>query len=155
IRAPREESGCRLAEGIFPSGFLYTRARVALAVVLRIGGQGLGCVRLGGGACALLADESAEVAQLGAQARLLAPEIAQVVEAGAPHVAARLDLHLRHRRRLGQEDPLDADSVGDLAHGESRGGTAAAAADHDALEYLDPLLVALGDRDVHADGVPR
>src|SRR5690606_27040644 len=90
---------------------------------------------------------------LRAQARLLAAQLAQVVEARATHVAAALDLDLLDDRRVHREDALDADAVGDLAHREALRGAPAAAADDHALEYLDALLVALLHPHVDAHGV--
>src|SRR5206468_8707607 len=56
-------------------------------------------------------------------------------------------------RGVHREGPLDTHAEADLAHGEGLPGSAALAADHDALEDLDPGAVALDDADVHLDGV--
>src|SRR5450631_1749947 len=51
-------------------------------------------------------------------AGLLAAEVAQVVELGAPHVAARHDLDLVDDGRVQREGALDADAVAHLADRE-------------------------------------
>src|SRR5206468_9204982 len=56
-------------------------------------------------------------------------------------------------RGVHREGPLDTHAEADLAHGEGLPGSAALAADHDALEDLDAGAVALDDADVHLDGV--
>src|SRR6202521_489901 len=75
----------------------------------------------------------------------LAAQRAQVVELGAPHLAAPDHLDAAERRRVQREDALDADAARDLAYGESLAGAAAPPANHHALEDLDPLLVAFDD----------
>jgi hypothetical protein len=52
-----------------------------------------------------------------------------------------------------EEDALDADVRADLADGEGAAGTRPVALDHDALEDLDALLVALDDLVVHPDRI--
>src|SRR5579862_7335334 len=51
------------------------------------------------------------------------------------------------------ENPLYADAVGNLAHGERGPVAAAIDLDHDALECLHAFLLALAYLDVHAHGV--
>src|SRR5690554_6359712 len=50
--------------------------------------------------------------------RLLAAQLAQVVQLRATHVTARHDLDLVDRGRVDREGPLDADLEGDLADRE-------------------------------------
>src|ERR1700720_2484125 len=83
----------------------------------------------------------------------LAAQRAQVVELGAPHLAAPDHLDAAERRRVQREDPFDADAARDLAHGEGLAGAAAAPADHHALEDLDAFLVTLDDPHVDAHRV--
>jgi hypothetical protein len=54
-----------------------------------------------------------------------------------------------------REDALDALAEGHLAHREGSPCRAAVLANHDPLEDLDPLLVALADLDVHAHRIAR
>ena len=54
-----------------------------------------------------------------------------------------------------REDLLDADAVGDLAHGEAGVDARATLAQHGALEDLHALLLTLGDAGVNAHGLPR
>ena len=88
-----------------------------------------------------------------ANARRLAGEIAQVVELGATDAAAAHHDDLGEHGAVHREDALDADAVGDLADGERRADTAAAARDADAFERLDALLFTFLDADVHAKRV--
>src|SRR5436853_3261330 len=48
----------------------------------------------------------------------LAAPAAQVIELGAPHLAAPHDLDRVDQRRIEREHALDAFAVGNLAHGE-------------------------------------
>src|SRR5439155_5643165 len=100
--------------------------------------------RLGDGDAPLLADP-----------RRFAGEPTQEVELGAPHATLAHQLDLRDRRRVQWEDTLDADARRDLANGECRVDPRTAAADADALERLESLLVALAHSHHHADGVAR
>src|SRR5262249_45668662 len=88
-----------------------------------------------------------------AQARGLAGEVAQVVELRASDATAAHDFHALDARRVQGEGPLDAHAVGDAADGEGGPRPFAALADDDALERLQPLLLALDDFHVHAHGV--
>src|SRR5688572_12801055 len=88
-----------------------------------------------------------------ADARRLALEIAQVVEARATDLAAGQHLHAVHHRRVQRKDTLDADAVRDLADGERGARGAAGALDANALEGLDALLLALLDLHEDLDGV--
>src|SRR5262249_10885408 len=80
---------------------------------------------------------------------------AEVVQLRPVHVADRGDVDLVDLRRMQRERPLDADAEGVLAHGERLTGAGTLALDHDPLEDLDPLAVALDDLEVNAHGVPR
>src|SRR5881396_133408 len=100
--------------------------------------------RLGDRDAALLADP-----------RRLAGQPPQEVELGAAHATLADQLDLRDRRRMQRENALDADARRDLADGERRVDPGAAAADADALERLQSLLVALAYPHHHPDGVAR
>ena len=54
-----------------------------------------------------------------------------------------------------RERALDADAEGLLADGERLARTGALALDHDPLEYLDALALALDHLEVHTHGVAR
>src|SRR5947209_3568262 len=110
------------------------RAPVSVVVGLELGGVGL--------ASGPLLD-----------ARRLAREVAQVVEARPADRAAADHLDAVDPRRVHGEDALDAHPVADLAHGERGAGGGVVPLDHHALEGLGPLLVALLDEDPYADGV--
>src|SRR5439155_14990504 len=88
-------------------------------------------------------------------ARRLALEVAQVVEARLADAAAAHDVDLLDGRSVRGEDAFHPDAVRHLADGESRALAAAAATDDDPLEDLDALLLALADVDVDRDGVPH
>ena len=96
----------------------------------------------------------ADVAAL-AHAGRLADAVAQVVELGAPHVAARGDLDSLDLRRVQRERSLDADAEGLLAHGERLARAVALALDRDALEDLGAPAGALDHEEVHAQAVAR
>src|SRR5215475_12850447 len=85
----------------------------------------------------------------------LAAQVAEVVQLGATDPAAGHDLDLVDGRGVHREGPLHADAVADLADGEGLACPAALAADHHALENLDPGPVALLDPDVHLQRVAR
>src|SRR5262245_5214267 len=80
-----------------------------------------------------------------AHARRLAREVAQVEEATTADEAARHDLDLVDARAVEQEDALDADVEAHLADRERAAHAGAVALQHDALEDLDALLLALDD----------
>src|SRR5664279_1349245 len=86
-------------------------------------------------------------------AGLLAAEVAQVVELGAPHITARHDLDLLDDRCVQREGALDADAVAHLADREGLAYTRTLQADDDTLEHLDPGLVALDDSYVDLERV--
>src|SRR5947208_5306929 len=85
--------------------------------------------------------------------RRLTAQFAQVVQLGAPDVAAGHDLDLLHDRGVQREGPLDTDAEADLADREGLLQATTLAADHDTLEDLDAGPVALDDLDVHLHGV--
>src|SRR3954469_9328650 len=85
--------------------------------------------------------------------RLLAAQLAQVVELGPAHVTAGHPLDVVDDRRVHRERPLDAYPEADLADREGLAHPAALAADDNALEDLDPLAVALANPHVDLDGV--
>src|SRR4029079_7983094 len=86
-------------------------------------------------------------------ARLLADLLPEVVELRPAHVPACRHLELLDLRRMKREGSLDADSEGLLTDGERLAGTAALPLDHDALEDLRALAVALDDLKVHPHAV--
>ena len=83
----------------------------------------------------------------------LAAAIAQVIELGAPHLAAAHHLDRVDVRRIDREHALDALAVGDLADREALLDAAAGAGDADALVGLHAGALAFLDLDVHDDGV--
>src|SRR5687767_6557480 len=87
--------------------------------------------------------------------RGLALQVAQEVELGAADAGRPHQVDLGDRRRMKREDALDALAERHLAHRERGAGAAAMQPDHDPLEDLDALLVALAHLYVHADGVAR
>src|SRR5690606_35168712 len=99
--------------------------------------------------------EALRRAPLFLHARGLAAQLAQVVELGAADLGAPHHLDLVDHRRVQREDPLDSLAERDLAHGERGARAATTDADHDTLEHLDALLLALPHLDVHAHGIAR
>src|SRR3954470_24853296 len=77
--------------------------------------------------------------------RLLATQLAQVVQLRAAHVAAGHDVDVVDVGRMHREGPLDANAVAFLAHGEGLPDPAALPPKHDTLEDLDAFLRALDD----------
>src|SRR5947209_3313291 len=77
--------------------------------------------------------------------RLLAAQLAQVVELRPAYVAAGDQLDVVNDRRVHRERPLDADTEAHLARGEGLAHPAALAPDDHTLEDLDALAVALDD----------
>src|SRR5262245_15660987 len=90
---------------------------------------------------------------LGGNARRFSGQLAQIVELGAPHVAARGHFDPVDARRMDRKGALDADPVRHLAHREGGADAPAALADHDPGEHLHALLLTLDDLDVHTHGV--
>src|SRR5438067_13500787 len=74
--------------------------------------------------------------------------VAQVVELGSAHCALGDHLDLGDDRRVDGERALDADAEAELADSERLPHAGALAADHVALEHLDPLAVAFDDADM-------
>src|SRR3954465_13350891 len=123
--------------------------RVARPLVVRRGG----C--LGGGVVQQAALDDllgAGVAAL-AHAGALADAAAQVVELGAPHVAAGGHLDLLDLRRVQGECALDADAEGLLADREGLAHAFTLALDDHALEDLRAAPRALDDLEVDLDAV--
>src|SRR5208283_2174594 len=83
----------------------------------------------------------------------LARKPPQIIQTGAPDLAAGQHLNLLDTRRMEREDAFDTDPVGDLAHGEGRAIPAAVHLDDDPFERLDPFLLALDDLDLQPQGV--
>src|SRR5690606_39575559 len=83
----------------------------------------------------------------------LAAAAAQVVQLRAADPPAADDLDPAHGRSVEREDPLDADTAGDLAHGEGLVDAPALAPDAHALERLDALLGALAHEVEHLHGI--
>src|ERR1700734_2273729 len=81
----------------------------------------------------------------------LAAAIAQVIELGAPDLAAPQHLNRIDHRRIDRKDALDALAVGNLAHREVLVEAVAAPRDADAFVGLD--AGALAFRDLDDDGV--
>ena len=94
----------------------------------------------------------ADVAAL-AHARALADAIAQVVELGAAHVAARGDLDALDLRRVHREHALDADAERLLAHGERLAHAMSLTLDDDPLEHLHAAARALDHLKVDLDPI--
>src|SRR4029450_670090 len=86
-------------------------------------------------------------------ARGFAAAAAQVIELGAPDLAAAHDLDGVDHRGIEREDALHALAVGNLAHGEILVEAGAGAADAHALIALDAGALALDHLDVHEQRV--
>src|ERR1700716_2745165 len=90
-----------------------------------------------------------------ADAGRLAAQAAQVIELGAPDLAAADHLDRVDHRRIKRKDALDAFPIGDLADREVLVQPAAGAADAHALIGLHARALALDHLDVDDDRVPR
>src|SRR6185369_3899274 len=88
-------------------------------------------------------------------ARGLAAQRTEIVELGAANPAAAHQLERRDRGAVDGEHPLDADAGRHLPDGEVLADAAAPLGDDDALERLEPFLVALANADHDLDGVAR
>src|SRR5687768_10386574 len=88
-----------------------------------------------------------------ADAGALADAATEVVELGAPDVAAGGHLDALDLGRVHGERALDADAEGLLADGEGLADPLALALDDDALEHLGTTAGALDDLEVNADAV--
>src|SRR5262249_58440098 len=129
---------CRKACAASPWARLRTNTNYG-ARSLRGVGRGLGLARL-------------TILLLGDTGGLAAPA-AQVIELGAPHLAAAHDLDRVDHGRLQREHALDAFAVGNLAHREVLVEPAARPADAHALVGLHAAAVALDHLDVDDDRV--
>jgi len=89
----------------------------------------------------------------------LAPEVAEVIEAGAANLALAGDFDGRDRGRMEREDALDAGAEADATYGECGAGGAALLGDHNAFERLDAFLdlfaFAFEEADIDPDCVAR
>src|SRR6266508_5051599 len=94
------------------------------------------------------------LSELADPGRLPSP-LAEVVQLGPPNSAPGDDLDPRDGRRVDGERSLDTDPERDLPNGEGLAHPAPLAADHDALEHLDPLPAGLGHADVDPHGIAR
>ena len=90
-----------------------------------------------------------------ADARPLADAAAQVVELGAPDVAAGGDLDPLDLRRVHRERALHADAERRLADREGLADALALALDHHAFEDLGTAASALNDLEMDANAVTR
>src|SRR5437763_1137698 len=90
-----------------------------------------------------------------AHASLPADLPTQVVQLGAVHVPDRRDVDLVDLGRVQGERPLHADSEGLLADGERLAGAGALPLQHDPLEDLNSLPLALDHLEVDAHGGRR
>src|SRR5215207_4819261 len=88
-------------------------------------------------------------------ARLFAPQPAQIVELGAADLAATHDLDRVDHRRMEREHPLDSFAIGDLADREVLVETTPGAADADAFIGLHARTLTFDHLDVHGHGVAR
>src|SRR5690606_35370694 len=82
-----------------------------------------------------------------------AAPVTQIVELGAPHLAASYDLDTFHQWRVDREDTFHALAIGNLADGEILVEPRAGARDAHALEGLDARPGTLGHAHEHAHGV--
>src|SRR5450631_116975 len=83
----------------------------------------------------------------------LAAQVAQVVQLGAPHVAAGHDLDLLDDRAVQREGALDANAEADLANRVGLADATTVTTDHHTLEDLNARARALNDLDVNLDVV--
>src|SRR3979490_1014344 len=90
-----------------------------------------------------------------ADAGRLAAQTAQVIQLGAPDLAAAHHLDRVDHRRIQRKDALDAFPIGDLADREVLVQAAAGAADAHALIGLHARALALDHLDIDDDGIAR
>ena len=83
----------------------------------------------------------------------LTNSVAEIVELGATDITAADNLDLRDTGAVDREDTLDALAGLDTADGESLLDAGTASRDHDALELLDTLIVALDDLNRNFNGI--
>ncbi len=86
--------------------------------------------------------------------RFLALAGAEVIQLGSAGRAGLFNLDASDTRGINWEYAFDTFAVRNATDGEGRIQTAAFAADDDALENLDPLLIAFDYAGMHADAVP-
>ena len=101
------------------------------------------CARVRDSLGLFFGDQTREIANLAVEARLLARQIAQVVEPSTSDITTRLDIDFGDQRRLHGEDTLDADAARNLSNSEGLPDPSATAAHHQALKDLNSLFVAL------------
>jgi hypothetical protein len=80
-------------------------------------------------------------------------QVAQIVELGAPDIAAHDDFNLVDTRRVEREDSLDAVAVRNLANRKAGTEPAIEAFDADPLIDLDTLFVAFNNLNVNAKSI--
>src|SRR5690606_2960474 len=85
----------------------------------------------------------------------LAGALAQEVQLGATYVTATLDLDAVDQRAVRLEYTLNANTVGNLAHGKGRVQAAVALGNHHTLERLDTLAITFLHLHVDGNGVAR
>src|SRR4051794_36713535 len=90
-----------------------------------------------------------------ADAGRLAAQATQVIELGAPDLAAPHHLDRIDHRRIQRKDALDAFAIRNLAHREILVEAAAGTADAHALIGLHARALALDHLDVDDDGIAR
>ena len=90
-----------------------------------------------------------------ANSRGLTGQITKIVEAATAYDALALDLDFVDSRRVEREGSLDTNTVGGFPYGERSAIAALAAANADALEYLNTLFIALHDLGMDSYGVTR
>jgi hypothetical protein len=88
-------------------------------------------------------------------ANILRAESAKMIQFRAAHFSFGYKIYLRNTWRVDREDTLDAYAIRDLADGHRFVQSRAATRDHDALEMLDALFIALDDANRHVNDVPR
>src|ERR671910_1230541 len=85
----------------------------------------------------------------------LSAQRAQVIQLRAAHPAPAHQVDRGDGGAMHGEETLDADTRGDLPHGERLADPAATLGDDHAFERLEPLLVSLADSNHDPDGVSR
>ena len=88
-------------------------------------------------------------------AYILRAEAAKMIQLRAAHFSFGYEIYLRDTWRVDREDTLDAHAIRNLADGHGLVQSRTATRDHDALEMLDALLIALDDAHRHINDVPR
>src|SRR5579862_2465636 len=83
----------------------------------------------------------------------LASEATEIEQLGATNATTANHRDLSEHRTMRREDPLYADTVGNLAHGERRAHSTPAATDAHTFEGLHALLIALTDAHAHLERI--